>query len=513
MSGFIAKFRSRFNKQIMTLAALMVLNFVGAMIVTLLLEEQSAATKAIVQVAMIAAISIISCLVLIKLNQSTREVARTIGTLSSQDKLTGLANREAFMQQVQETVDPEEGDPAVAFALLLIDIDRFKELNAFVGYDEADNILRQVADRLEELAVTKFDAARLSGDEFGLMVRYDGTNADLDRKMQGVFDRLYQSYRCEDLSVDLTFSVGITLFPDDGTVAESLNHNAYFALQRAKQEGHDRICCYDEIVDPKMRDEQFLSQDMDRALQAGEFVLYYQPQFSFATGEQSGYEALIRWNHKDRGLIPPSTFIPIAEKNGFILPISSLVLRRACETASQWTRPLKVAVNLSPVQMRQWEIADQVLQVLNDTGLPPKQLELEVTESLFLDINDKVTDDLIRLQKLGISIALDDFGTGYSSLSYLTSFPFDKIKIDRSFVQNLDTDPSAMTIVSTIIGLGKNLNARVTAEGIETRQAFEMLRLAGCDEAQGYLLGKPRDIERIPGDEIKPLEQKYSIPA
>ena len=262
-----------------------------------------------------------------------------------------------------------------------------------------------------------------------------------------------------------------------------------------------------------MMDEHFLSQDMDRALQDGEFRLFFQPQFSFATGEQTGFEALIRWEHRDRGIISPGVFIPIAEKNGLIIPISDFVLRKACEAASRWTRPYKVAVNLSPVQMRQHEIADRVAQILLDNNLDARRLELEVTESLFIDINDRVKNDLFRLKKQGISVALDDFGTGYSSLSYLTSFPFDKIKIDQSFVRNLATETTSMAIISAIIGMGKSLDMRITAEGIEDQKSYEILRIAGCDEAQGYLLGKPRDLQANPGDEVEPRQIKQDAVA
>lgn len=511
MTGLLPKFDGPFGRQLAILGALMILNFIGVVIITLFLDDKSVATKAIAQMAMVAIVSVIFCWVLLKLNKTGQEAKKKISVLAHQDALTGLTNREAFLQHL---VDRTEGSPRNAlFALLLIDIDRFKELNAFVGYKSADQVLAQVAERLKMLAGSEADAARLNGDEFALIVSYDGSNDDLETRIQTVFNALYEPYMCRQQSVDLTFSVGVTLYPDDGQNAEGLNHNAYFALQRAKQEGHDRICCFDEVADPKLRDDHFLSQDMDRALHAGEFKLFYQPQYCFTTGKLIGFEALIRWLHKDRGMINPTTFIPIAEKNGFILPLSNFVLNKACETASKWVRPLKVAVNLSPLQMRQRVIYDQVQRILAETGLDPKRLELEVTESLFIDINEEMTADLNRLQKLGISIALDDFGTGYSSLSYLTSFPFNKIKIDRSFVRNLREDNNSMTIVSAIIGLGKSLETRITAEGIEDQHTYEMLRIAGCDEAQGFLLGKPRDLSLYPGEEMEPVEFRPALSA
>ena len=500
MIGFLAKFDTLFSKQIASLAALLLANFICALAITILLDDQDPEIKAIIQIGMVGVISTLSCMVLLKLNESRIAAAEAFDTLVATDKLTGLSNRENFQTQLQKHTDGDGTNKP--FALMLIDIDRFKELNAFLGYSSADLVLQQFGERLSQLAEHSLDAARLSGDEFALIVLYDGSNKDLETQMRRVYDSLYKPYICNKQQVALTLSAGVTLYPDDGDNADGLNQNAHFALQRAKQEGYDRTCCYDEVADPKMLDEHFLSQDMDRALQEEEFKLFFQPQFDFNTGQQTGYEALVRWQHHERGLISPVDFIPIAEKNGLILPLSDFLLKKACETASQWVNPLKVAINLSPVQMRQNYIADKVMEILEETQLDPNRLELEVTESLFIDINDQVTKDLARLQKIGISIALDDFGTGYSSLAYLTSFPFDKIKIDRSFVENLPFDDGKMAIISAVIGMGKGLDRRITAEGIEDQETFEILRIAGCDEAQGYLLGKPRDLACDPGFEM-----------
>ena len=495
MIGFFGKYDRLFSKQIAALAVLMVANFICAVTVSLIFSNQDPETRSMVQLATIAVISMLSCIVLIQLNSSRVAAEEAMDTLVAKDKLTGLTNREAFQRYLANRVATDRNQ---VFILLLLDLDRFKELNAFLGYGAADQILQQFAARLAQLAETEADAARIGGDEFALVVPYDGSSSSLKAKVSKIFETLYKPYLCNKQSVDMTVSMGTTLFPEDGKDPESLNQNAYFALQRAKKEGHNRVCCYEEAIDSKMMDDHFLSQDMDRALQKGEFVVFFQPQFSFATGRQTGFEALVRWIHKDRGEISPCVFIPIAEQNGLIVPISEFVLRSACQIASQWKNPLKIAVNLSPIQMRQCIISDLVTEILFETGLDPKRLELEVTESLFIDINDEVSADLLLLQRRGISIALDDFGTGYSSLAYLTSFPFDKIKIDRSFVQNLATDDSSMAIISAVIGMGKSLNMQITAEGIEDYQAYEILRLAGVDQAQGYLLGEPQEIEAEP---------------
>ncbi|WP_316862260.1 bifunctional diguanylate cyclase/phosphodiesterase [uncultured Cohaesibacter sp.] len=512
MIGFLAKYDRLFSKEIIALAVLLLANFICAVIVSLLFKDQDAETKSMIQLASIAIISMLSCIVLLQMNNSRVAAVQAMGTLVQRDKLTNLASREVFQKNLAKHLSKcDENDP---FILLMVDLDRFKELNAFLGYNAADLILQQFAERLSQLAETEEFAARIGGDEFALIIPYDGTKASLQARIRDLFETIYKTYMCNKQSVELTVSTGVTLFPDDGRDPEGLSQNAYFALQRAKKEGHNRLCCYDEVADPKMMDYHFLSQDMDRALQDGEFLLYYQPQFSFETGEQTGFEALIRWNHRDRGIIPPSVFIPIAEQNGLILPLSEFVLRSACETASKWGNSrLKVAVNLSPIQMRQCQIADQVAEILLETNLEPRRLELEVTESLFIDINDSISSDLAHLQRQGISIALDDFGTGYSSLAYLTSFPFDKIKIDRSFVEHLATDDSSMAIISAVIGMGKSLNMRITAEGIEDQQCYDILRLAGCDEAQGYLLGKPRDLDVEPVEASEKIERRISAVA
>ncbi len=510
MIGFFSKRDRLFGREIAALAVLLIANFVCAITVSIIFQNRDAETQSMVQLATVAVISMLSCVVLLQLNSSRMAAVQAMGTLEAKDKLTGLANREAFQHHLKDHMESDKSDP---FILLLLDLDRFKELNAFLGYSSADQLLQQFAERLSKLAKKDGDAARIGGDEFALIMPYNGTNASLHAEVRKFFDALYKTYMCNKQSIELTISVGTTLFPDDGRDPESLNQNAYFALQRAKKEGHNRVCCYDEVADSKMMDYHFLSQDMDRALQEGEFAVYFQPQFSFATGRLTGFEALVRWMHKDRGMISPTVFIPIAEQNGLIVPLSEFVLRKACKIAAQWVKPLKVAVNLSPIQMRQCVISELVASVLLETGLNPKRLELEVTESLFIDINDALSSDLLHLQRQGISIALDDFGTGYSSLAYLTSFPFDKIKIDRSFVENLATDDSSMAIISAVIGMGKSLNMQITAEGIEDQQTYDILRLAGVDQAQGFLLGKPRDIAAEPGEEMQPEEPSRSAVA
>ena len=525
----------------LVMGALLLINFLGATIVIGLMNQQDPAMRSMAQMGLVVVISALSCLVLLRLNQNRLATAKVMDSLVAKDKLTGLTNRAVFQHHLLSRVCQSNGQPGndtkqsspakrslfkrkskkanaknklavPSFALMQLNIDRFKELNAILGYQQADELLQCFAERLAHVVSNSEDAARLNGDEFALIIVYDGTNEDLEVQMRSVFDHLYKPYLNHSQELELTFSAGVALYPDDSTDHQELAQKAQLALQRAKEDGHDRVYCYDDLADTKVKDFHYLSQDMNRAIRAGEFQLYFQPQFSFKTGKQTGFEALMRWIHPERGTISPTEFIPIAEKNGLIVPLSEFALREACRRAVTWVNPLKVAVNLSPVQMRQISIADLVANVLAETGLEPERLELEVTESLFIDITDKLATDLLQLQKMGISIALDDFGTGYSSLNYLTNFPFNKIKIDRSFVQNLAGDESSMAIIASIIGMGKSLDMRITAEGIEDKRAHEILRLAGCDEAQGYLLGKPRDIDAYPGLEMQEQQEEATRP-
>lgn len=470
-----------FRRQLLILATLVLVNMAYAGLVLGLLEGQAPAFVFSIQLAMVALISALVFAVLYRMNKNRLEYDRAVKELESSDKLTGLTSRAGFEKDLHDRIKQDSSQNP--FAFMLIDIDRFKELNASLGFQVGDSILEQIGSRLLESSDKKSECARLNGNEFAILVSYDGSSDDLEIKMRELLVRLYQPYTYGKNAVSITISAGVTLFPDDGEDGAHLNRNAQLALQRAKQEGADRIIVFDEIADNKLHDFQLLSRDMDRALKAGEFKLFYQPQFSFKTGEQTGYEALIRWQHPERGLISPADFIPIAEKNGLIIPISENVLRQACSTASKWPNPLSVAVNLSPIQLNQTDFHILVDEVLLETGLDPKRLELEVTESLFVNLSDKVAANLKRLQETGVTISLDDFGTGYSSLQYLTDFPFDKIKIDQSFVRNLAGDDGSMAIITAIISLSKSLGMRITAEGVESDETHEILRLAGCDHA------------------------------
>jgi predicted signal transduction protein with EAL and GGDEF domain len=298
----------------------------------------------------------------------------------------------------------------------------------------------------------------------------------------------------ERAPIPITASVGVALFPADGADAETLTHAADVALYRAKEAGRATYRAFEGGMARQLRDRHELERDLKRAIAEGELQLAYQPQVRIADGELLGFEALVRWTHPVRGNIPPSTFIPLAEGDGSILQLGEWTLRSACVEACRWTRPIGVAVNLSPVQITHGDLPELVASILIETGLAPGRLELEVTESVLIKDMDRALHVLRRLKALGIRIAMDDFGTGYSSLNYLQSFPFDKLKIDRSFIQNVDHNAHSRAIVRAVVGLGHALKLPVVAEGVETEAQLNVLRTEACEQVQGYLTGRPQPI-------------------
>jgi predicted signal transduction protein with EAL and GGDEF domain len=289
-------------------------------------------------------------------------------------------------------------------------------------------------------------------------------------------------------------SIGVAIYPNDGTDAKTLIGNADAALYRAKADGRGAIRFFEADMDRRLRERRALQHDLRSALDRGELSLHYQPQARI-DGEIIGFEALLRWHHPKHGLVPPATFIPLAEESSLIIPISEWVLHEACREAASWPRPLQIAVNLSSVQFRHGDLPSVVHSILLETGLVPQRLELEITESVLIDDLARAVTMLRRLKSLGVRIAMDDFGTGYSSLSYLQAFPFDKIKIDRSFISNLETNPQSATIVRAVIGLARGLDLPVVAEGVESKDQRAFLAAESCDNLQGYLIGRPRPIE------------------
>src|SRR5262245_3299334 len=422
-----------------------------------------------------------------------KRVEARIERLAHYDSLTDLPNRAAFNSCFAAVLE-RAAKSDESFAVLSVDLDRFKEINDVFGHSVGDRLLRALAERLSAQLQGAF-LARVGGDEFAVIVTESPAPTQAARLAERLIAATVDDFELEGHRLRVGLSVGIALYPIDGIDEVSLIGNAEAALYRAKAEGRGSIRFFEAEMDHRLRERRALLLDLRSAVERGELVAYYQPQARI-DGEITGFEALARWQHPARGLVPPSTFIPIAEESGLIHPIGEWMLREACREAATWPSRLHLAVNLSPAQFRHGDLAGMVHQVLLETGLPPSRLELEITESVLVDDLPRALSILRRLKALGVRIAMDDFGTGYSSLSNLQAFPFDKIKIDRSFISNLERNNQAATIVRAVIALGRGLDMPVVAEGVETQAQLDFLSGEACSEVQGYLLGRPRPIDR-----------------
>lgn len=422
--------------------------------------------------------------------RAQRRAREEVLYLQSHDALTGLANRSQFTECLKHTLEKTK-DEDLHLAVISLDIDRFHELNDSLEGQGGDRVLHDVGTRIKHVARDRDIVGRLGGDEFAIALADVAALSDVMAFVHRLGMALAQPFHVNNREVILTTSVGIALAPADGDTADALVRHSTIALARAKQDGGQRMCFYEESMDKAVQHRHKIEQDLRHALRRGEFEVVYQPQYNLKTEQRCGSEALIRWHHPALGLISPGQFISVAEEIGLIVPIGEWVLRQACSDATQWPEHLTVAVNLSPAQFRDGDIAETVADVLHETGLAANRLELEITESLLINDTEEVVTKLNRLRELGVRIAMDDFGTGYSSLSYLARFPFSKIKIDQQFVRNMTRDPAMRAIVKTIIALGKSLRITITAEGVETREQAEMLRSLDCPQVQGFLYGRP----------------------
>ena len=411
--------------------------------------------------------------------------------LAHHDPLTDLPNRTALAKHFDAAIR-EAKVARQSFAVLSIDLDHFKEANDAFGHGVGDDILRTISRRLQAAAPETF-VARVGGDEFIMVL----SAADQPAATLALADRLHKAalgdFQIRGQRISIGLSMGAAIYPRDGDDAPSLMTNADAALYRAKADGRQTLTFFDPEMDRQLRVRYGLQNDLRSALERDELLLHYQPQARI-DGEIFGFEALCRWQHPDHGLVPPSTFIPLAEQNGTIVEIGEWTLRQACQEAASWALPLQIAVNLSPVQFRFGDLAGLVHRILFDTGLKPSRLELEITEGVLISDPDTALSILRRLKALGVKIAMDDFGTGYASLASLQSFPFDKIKIDASFVSGLSTNAQSAAIVRTVLGLGTALNIPVIAEGVETEAQRSYLKEQGCLEVQGFLIGRPMPI-------------------
>ncbi|MGY8637153.1 EAL domain-containing protein [Bradyrhizobium sp. 14AA] len=416
-----------------------------------------------------------------------------ISHLAHHDALTDLPNRSAFNAALDERLERAQ-EVATSFAVLSLDLDRFKEVNDVFGHPVGDMLMRAAADRLAAEADGAF-VARIGGDEFMILMPDHVRREDVLTLAERLVEAIGKELEVDDYLPHVGLSVGIAFYPDDGVNAATLLANADSALYRAKREGRGRVRFFESEMDQELRDRRLLQHDLRLALEQNQLLVYFQPQARM-DGEVIGFEALLRWNHPTRGFVPPDQFIPLAEENGMIVQIGEWVLREACREAASWPRPLQVAVNLSPVQFQAGDLERSIHQILLETGLSPMRLEVEVTEGVLIGDFTRALNLLRRLKALGLRIAMDDFGTGYSSLSYLQSFPFDKIKIDRSFISNLEATPQSAEIVRAVLSLAHALKMPVIAEGVETEAQRTFLAREACEEMQGYLVGRPDLIER-----------------
>jgi diguanylate cyclase (GGDEF)-like protein/PAS domain S-box-containing protein len=422
-----------------------------------------------------------------------RQAETKIMHMARHDALTNLPNRVLFREEMQEALLRGE-----ELAVLFIDLDRFKSVNDTLGHPVGDELLCEVTKRLQH-AISEFDTvARLGGDEFAIIQL--GARPTLATELAArIIESISEPFEVLGNQVVIGSSIGIAIAPTDGNEPDQLLRNADMALYRAKSEGRGRYHFFQPEMDAQMQTRRSLELDLRKALADNEFELYYQPLVDLATDTVSGFEALVRWNHPEHGLIAPDNFIPVAEEIGLIVPIGDWVLKQACRDAMAWPDNISVAVNLSAVQFRNPTLALSVVGALGASGLPASRLELEITETVLLQDDRAVLDVLHQMRELGAKISMDDFGTGYSSLSYLRSFPFDKIKIDRSFIRELGKEKSdCVAIIRAVTRLGRSLGMITTAEGVETEEQLEILRAEDCTQVQGYLFSPPRPARDIP---------------
>jgi len=428
-----------------------------------------------------------------------QEAEADVARLASEDPLTGLPNRRVFRAALDEVLrlrpcHVSDSGQNQQIAVLFMDLDRFKIINDTLGHHVGDRLLQDVARRLKHSLWGADVLARLGGDEFAVVVSGVEDASMLEALAKRLVDAAGQAYEIDGQQIRTSISVGIAVSPQDGESAEDLLMAADMALYAVKAARRGAYKFYDPSMNKEVSERRQIETDLRNAIGANELELYYQPIINVRGDALCGFEALVRWRHPTQGLVSPAVFIPVAEDTQLILPLGEWVLREACREAARWRPDLRIAVNLSPVQLSDPNLADIVERVLAETGLRPDRLDLEITEQVFIDDCDQVIAVLQRLKRLGVRIAMDDFGTGYSSLSYLRSFPFDKIKSDRIFIADLAKGAEHASIVQAVISMAHAFGMTTTAEGVETLGQHQFLSALGCDEAQGFLLGRPQSV-------------------
>lgn len=426
-----------------------------------------------------------------------RQAEARVKFLADHDVLTGFANRSLLESRIIQAIWLSK-QVAGKMALLYLDLDRFRLVNELVGHAGGDRVLQAVAERLSPLVRNTDTIARIGADEFVVLQPLVQHPQDAGTLARRVIEALAVPYMVDAQNIELGVSIGITL-ADSSSTASRVLQEAKIALDRAKRTGRGTACLFEPGMDAHLHERRALEQDLRRAIGTPQLRLCYQPQFGPASMDLHGFEALVRWTHPERGPISPGDFIPIAEEGGMIWQLGEWVLRTACAECASWQVPLMVAVNVSAFQFRRIELVEVVERALRDTGLPPHRLELELTEGVFLEDTEQAREMMCRLKALGVRMALDDFGAGYASLSYLRDFPFDRIKIDRSFVGRMQDRHEDLALLRGIVGLGHALGLEVVAEGVETPAQLMYLRDLSCDLIQGYLVGRPVESLQVRG--------------
>ncbi|TSE08993.1 EAL domain-containing protein [Mesorhizobium intechi] len=416
--------------------------------------------------------------------------------LATHDILTGLPNRGLLAETMDEALRSLRDDEKLA--VHCVDLDRFKPVNDTLGHPIGDELLGAVATRLKHHAGETAMVARIGGDEFVILQLLLDGNDEAGVLASRVIHALSDEFSIQGHKINIGGSIGIAVFPDDGQNSETLIRNADLALYKAKMEGRGTCRSFEPGMDARLQERRQLESELALGVKKEQFILHYQPLHDAKTSQLTGFEALVRWNHPRLGLLAPSEFIQLAEETGAIDALGEWIMRRACADAAKWPQPVKVAVNLSPAQFKQEGLSLQVAAALAASGLLPSRLELEITESVLLANNENTLNTLYSLRALGISIAMDDFGTGYSSLSYLRSFPFNRIKIDRSFVSLMCESSESRAIVKAVAELGTTLGMTTTAEGVENEDQYRLVRENGCTDVQGWYFGRPMPASELP---------------
>ncbi|WP_227775097.1 GGDEF domain-containing phosphodiesterase [Paenibacillus sp. NAIST15-1] len=439
-----------------------------------------------------------------------RYMEERIRYMAYYDDMTGLPNRRMFMQRLEESLEMA-AHASFSIAVLYMDLDRFKRINDTFGTDFGDMLLMQIADRLLRSMTENDVIARMEGDEFICFMTNAGSEEEVKERVRQLLSVFEEPFELNDIPVHVTMSIGVKLIHEDMRIHDAglAVQQADYALSRVKELGKNGYLFFVPEMNDRPLERITLEHDMRKALTRGEFELYYQPQVDMSTYRIVGMEALVRWNHPERGLIPPGEFISLAEENGFIVALGTWIMEEACRQNKQWQdkglERIPVSVNLSVRQFEMNNLTETVQEVLQRTGLEPQYLDLEITESMTMEVS-RASQTLRKLKDMGVAISIDDFGTGYSSLHYLKNFPIHRLKIDRSFVRDLQQDPNDAAIVSAIIALGHNMNMQVIAEGVETKEQLVFLQNNQCDNIQGYYFSPP-----LPRSGFESLFRRYSL--